>query len=429
MNKYLGMLLFVFLLCGLSLVGCQKNQGNSAMETEPASVEEQISEEITLNVMTNRVDLIENGVFQKYAEQFTELHPGVTVKFEGITNYTNDIMLRLSTRSLGDVLLLPNNIKNEDLPNYFEPLSDSLFDNIHFADFKAYSGERFGIATGASTTGIVYNKQAFKKAGITEIPTTLEAFYAACELLKKAGIIPVYLNYGAQWPLMNWGEDLVSFRTGNTDYLNNMANMDDPWTIDNAWGQSISIVKTLISKGYVENQLLSNQWEMSKKELAEGRAAMYLMGNWVINQVIAVGAKSEDIGFFPFPYDNSTKHFVPLTPDWFIGVSKFSENKILAEAWVVFFVNESGYVDDSGFLPVIENKQPSLPQFQQFLSFNSEFLERVAPNDLLLEIANTAQIAFWSGDYIQEWIASPDLQKVFEEYNERWSEARTITES
>lgn len=429
MNKYLCMLLLIVLLSSIGLTGCQKAQGNSEKEKEPVSKEEQVGQNVTINVMTNRVDLMENGVFQKYADQFAQLNPGVTVKFEGITNYASDIMLRLSTRSLGDVLLLPNNIKNEDLPDYFEPLSDSLFEHIHFADFKAYAGQRFGIATGASTTGIVYNKQAFKKAGITQIPTTLEQFYAACEKLKKAGIVPVYLNYGAQWPLMTWGEDLVSYMTGNADYLNNMVNTDEPWTIDNAWGQSISIVKTLILKGYVENQLLTNQWETSKKELADGRAAMYLMGNWVINQVIAAGAKSEDIGFFPFPYDNSEKRFSPLSPDWFVGVSKFSENKELAEAWVKFFVNESGYVDDSGFLPVIEDKQPSLPQFQQFLSFNIEFLERRVPDDLLLEIANTAQIAFWSGDYIQEWIASPDLQKVFTEYNRRWKEARTITES
>ncbi len=354
---------------------------------------------MTLRVLTNRVDLAENGVFQKYADQFARLHPGVTVKFEGIPNYASDIMIRLSTRNLGDVLLLPNNIKNEVLPDYFEPLSDSLFEHIHFADFKAYSGKRFGIATGASTTGIVYNKQAFKKAGIKEIPTTLEQFYAACEQLKRAGIVPVYLNYGAQWPLMTWGEDLVSYMTGDAGYLNNMVNMDEPWTIDSAWGQAITIVKTLIARGYVEKQLLSNQWESSKTELAAGRAGMYLMGNWVINQVIAAGAKSEDIGFFPFPYDNSNKRFAPLSPDWFVGVSKFSDNKQLAEAWIKFFVTESGYVDDSGFLPVIENKQPSLPQFQQFLSFNSVFLERRVPSDQLLDIANTAQIAFWSGDY------------------------------
>lgn len=429
MNKYRSILMLVVLLCGLGIAGCENNSPSNGAETEPADQTGQEERNVTLRVLTNRVDLVENGVFKKYADRFSGLYPGVTVTFEGVLNYASDIMVRLSTRNLGDVLLLPNNIKNEDLPDYFEPLNDSLFEDIRFADFKAHGGARYGIATGASTTGIVYNKEAFRKAGITEIPTTLEAFYAACEKLKNAGIQPVYLNYGAQWPLMTWGEDLVSYMTGNADYLNNMVNEEEPWQIDNPWGQAITIVKTLINRGYVEKQMMSNQWETSKTEIADGRAAMYLMGNWVINQVIAAGAESEDIGFFPFPYDNSEKRYAPLSPDWFVGVSKFSDNKQLAEAWVKFFVNESGYVDDSGFLPVNEAKQPSLPQFQQFLSYDIELLERRVPNDLLLEIANSAQISFWSGDFIQEWIAAPDLQKAFDEYNERWKAARTITES
>lgn len=429
MSKSTYMLVLVVLLCSISIAGCQKGSGGDTDKTEPTGKISQEGPAVTLNVLTNRVDLIENGVFQTYADQFAELHPGVTVTFEGLQNYASDIMVRLSTRNLGDVLLLPNNIKNEDLPDYFEPLEDSLFEQIRFSDFKAFGGQRFGIATGASTTGIVYNKEAFRKAGIEQIPTTMEQFLAACEQLKQAGIVPVYLNYGAQWPLMTWGEDLVSYMTGDADYLNNMASQDEPWAIDNAWGQAITIVKTLIERGYVEKQLLTNQWETSKKELADGRAAMYLMGNWVINQVIAAGAKSEDIGFFPFPYDNSEKRFAPLSPDWFVGVSKFSSNKELAKAWVEFFVKESGYVDDSGFLPVVEDQQPSLPQFQQFLSFNSEFLERKVASDLLLDISNTAQIAFWSGDYIQEWIASPDLKAEFDKYNQLWREARKITNS
>ncbi|WP_138755310.1 ABC transporter substrate-binding protein [Paenibacillus sinopodophylli] len=425
MNKSKFYFMLFALISVLFMAGCESKEA----ESELVDITSQTERAVILTVLTNRIDLVENGVFQTYADRFSEIYPGVTVKFESVANYTSEIMMRLSTRNIDDVLLLPNNIKNEDLPSYFEPLSDTLFENMRFADFKAFAGSRYGIATGATTTGIVYNKEAFAKAGIKEIPTTLEAFYAACEKLKVAGIVPVYLNYGAQWPLMTWGEDLVSYITGDADYMNNMVNEDRPWQIENAWGQAISIVKTLIDREYVEKQLLTNQWETSKIELASGRAGMYLMGNWVINQVIAVGAKSEDIGFFPFPYDNSEKRYAPISPDWFIGVSKFSDNKQFAEAWVKFFVNDSGYVDDSGFLPVSEEQSPSLPQFQQFLSFNSEFLERRVPSDKLLEISNTAQIAFWSGDFIQEWIAAPDLQEAFDQYNERWKAARTITKS
>jgi raffinose/stachyose/melibiose transport system substrate-binding protein len=430
MSRGNSSLLLIVIACAMLIAGClQSAPGNRVNPEPPADEGEQPDGAAVLNVLTNRVDLIENGVFQGYADRFSKLHPGVTVRFEGIPSYANDVMLRMSTRNLGDVLLLPNNIKNEALKDYFEPLDDKLFENARFADFKAYGGVRYGIATGASTTGIVYNKQAFAQAGVTEIPTTLDQFYAASDKLKEAGIVPIYLNYGAQWPLMTWGEDLVTYMTGDPDILNKMADTDEPWKLDNAWGQAINLVKTLIDRGYVEPGLLNNQWETSKKELAEGRAAMYLMGNWVINQVIAAGAEPDNIGFFPFPYDNSDIRYAPLSPDWFVGISKFSKNKELAKQWIDFFVNESGYVGDSGFLPVNGQQQPSLPQIQQFMSFDIELLERRVPDDQLLDISARAQISLWSGDYIQEWLAAPDLQTVFDQYNKRWKEARAINES
>lgn len=51
-------------------------------------------------------------------------------------------------------------------------------------------------------------------------------------------------------------------------------------------------------------------------------------------QVLDAGASEEDIGFFPFPYDNGSEHYAPLNPDWFIGVSKFSKHKELSMAFV-----------------------------------------------------------------------------------------------
>ncbi|MNC53020.1 hypothetical protein D3C75_1024000 [compost metagenome] len=39
-------------------------------------------------------------------------------------------------------------------------------------------------------------------------------------------------------------------------------------------------------------------------------------------------------------------------------------------------------------------------------------------------MANRAKLSFWSGDYIQELLAAPDLQKSFDELNEKWKEAR-----
>ncbi|QHW34999.1 carbohydrate ABC transporter substrate-binding protein [Paenibacillus rhizovicinus] len=414
------------LMSSLLLAGCNSSGDNrhqaGSSTNNPAPTADKTT---TLTVLTNRVDLAENGVLQKYADKFEAKHPGTHVAFEGLTNYASDIMARLSTRSMGDALLVPNNLTNEDLVNYFEPLKDSMFDHIRFADFKAYRGVRYGISTGASTEGLVYNKKAFREAGITVLPQTLDEFYAACAKLKQAGIIPVYVNYGAQWPMSSWGENLVGFMTGNPNYLNQMAETDQPWSIDNPWGQAITILRTLIQKGYTEKDLFTNNWELSKSEVASGHAGMYFIGNWVINQVIEAGAKSDDVGFIPFPYDNKRgKRYAQLSPDYFLGVSKFSENKQLAEEWVDFFVNESGYVNDSGFLPVDETKTSSMPQIQQFESYKPTYVERQPPTDDFLNISAKVQIAFWTGDDIQRWAVAKDLKTEFQTYNELWKQAR-----
>ncbi|CAM4457740.1 ABC transporter substrate-binding protein [Paenibacillus tarimensis] len=424
-----GMLQLMLVLCmAAGISGCMTGSTDRDRLREEEVVKQDqpaANTQETLTVLTNRIDLIENGVLKRYAERFEQEHPGVQVEFEGLTNYAADIMVRLSTRSMGDVLLLPTNLMAQDLPAYFEPLPEDMFQEMRFADYKSYNGNRYGIATGATTDGIVYNKRAFEQAGITDIPQTLEAFYEACEKLKRSGIIPIYINYGAQWPMKLWGEDLVSFRTGDAGYLNAMALQDAPWQLDNPWGESISIVRTLIDRGYAEEDLIANNWEKSKTDLAEGRAGMYFMGNWVISQVIDAGAAPEDIGFFPFPYDNNPdKRYAPLVADWFIGVSKFSGSKQLAEEWVEYFVKKSGYVDDGGFLPVRRDAAPELPQFQEFLTYSPVFVESEPPSDLFLEVAEQARISFWSGDYIQELIVAEDLSEAFAQFNVRWREAR-----
>lgn len=419
-NALYGLMIIMLLSACMnkSIITVQENN------IDPQQYNEQ--EKIQLKILTNRVDLIENGGFAQYAAAFNEKYPNVELQFEGLANYVSDISVRLSTLNYGDVLLIPNTLKNEMLPNYLAPLPDELFENIRFADHKKFEDKRYGIATGASSTGIVYNKLAFEKAGISSIPTTLDEFYEACEKLKQAGIIPIYLNYGAVWPLMNWGEELVVIMNGDAEYLNRMADQDEPWQVDNEWGQAVSIVKYLINHDYVEKSLISNQWEASKKEIAEGRAGMYFMGNWVINQIISYGAEPESIGFFPFPYSNEKPLYSSLNPDWFIGVSKYSKHQDMAIAWIDFFINESGFVDDSGFLPVDMTKESTLPQYQQFQSYGSIPVERIIPDDKLLEIAASSNITLWSGAYLQEWIVAPDLQEVFNEYNAQWAEARKL---
>lgn len=377
-----------------------------------------------IKVLTTRTDMVNDGTMDRYAAKFKEKYPKAEIEFEGLTNYASDIKVRLTTGEAGDVNLIDSGIPTSELSKYYEPLPDTMFDDVYFPDYMAYEGKRYGITTGVNTQGIVYNKQAFKQAGIDKIPTTLDELYAAAQKLKDAGIIPLYLNYGAQWPVTNWGENSYGYVAGNAKWTDTLLTSDAPFTVDGPWGKLIQIARTFVEKGWVEKDLATNNWEMSKGEVASGKAGMYFLGNWVIPQLVTAGAKSEDIGFFPLPYDNSGKYNAPLGGDYYMGVSKTSKNKELATAFVDFFVKESGYQADSGMMPILKSEKPESPQLAEFNSFNPTYIESEAVDPKYNEIMNKAELAIGVGSIDQELITSKDLQKAFDEMNKKWADAK-----
>ncbi|MNC75268.1 hypothetical protein D3C75_1267710 [compost metagenome] len=92
------------------------------------------------------------------------------MEFEGLSNYASDILVRLSTKDAGDVLLLPVNLPAKELGLFFEPLDNEMSAQERFTRFATYGGKRYGLSTGTTTSGIVYNKRAFEQAGITQMP-------------------------------------------------------------------------------------------------------------------------------------------------------------------------------------------------------------------------------------------------------------------
>lgn len=433
MKRRFALLLSALMVLSLVLAACGGGSNNNDGGSDPANSgnggqtaggdNAEISGEIVF--ATHRTDLVDNGTYDRYVAEFNKQYPNVKVKYAPYTNYEQDIRVKLTAGDAGDVLMIPGNIANSELAEFFAPLNDlGIFDQVRFADHKAYEGQYYGVSTGASTNGIVYNKKAFEKAGITEVPKTLDEFYEAAQKLKDAGIVPIYINYGAQWPMGQWGRNSLAHFSGDVNFENNMVKMDEPFQMDNAWGTGLTIVRTLIEKGYVEEDLATNNWEASKVEIAMGNAAMYFLGNWVINQIIEQGgAAPEDIGFFPFPHDNSGTVNAVLGPDYFMGVSKDSKNMDAAKAFVKFMIMDSGYDADSGFIPVNKNNEPTLPQMAEFMSYEPNLLEAIPTVSEFNEIANKAQIPF-TGEEIQQAAVAKDLQAEFDKLNQKWAAAK-----
>ncbi|MCD1259662.1 extracellular solute-binding protein [Paenibacillus athensensis] len=374
-----------------------------------------------ITFLTNRTDMV-GKEYVEYAKRFKEKYPNAEVEFEAITDLDKTTKVRLSTGDLPDVLLIPT-IANTDLPKYFAPLDDlGLNDNIYFKDFKSTGGKVYGIAAGGATVGIVYNKKAFADAGITAVPKTLDEFYAASEKLKAKGIVPLASNFKDQWTLYPWGSEIPTVMSGNANLNNDRAKTDTPYTMDNAYGKSMGILRTMYEKGYLEPDINSTNWEQSKKDVASGKFAMYLLGNWVIPQVIDSGTTSDNVGFFPFPYDNSGKLNAPLSPDWAYGVNKDSKNLDTAKAFVKWMLEDSGFDDFAGFIPVLKDKQPKMAQLSEFNSFGATYLEGISDNDDTTQIINKAQ--FVKEAVVQDFVLQKDPKAYLDKLNEKWAAAK-----
>ncbi|WPP43285.1 extracellular solute-binding protein [Paenibacillus hunanensis] len=392
---------------------------NTAGNGEGATGDGAISGTVTF--LTNRTDMI-GTQFDDYAKRFHEKYPNAQVEFEAITDLDKTTKIRMSSGDYPDVVLIPT-IPNSDLPKYFTPLDDlGLNDNIYFKDYKSYEGKVYGISVGATTTGIVYNKKAFADAGITEIPKTLDEFYAASEKLKAKGIVPLASNFKDQWPLYPWISEVPTSMAGDAKLNNDRMNSDTPYQMNNPYGKSMSIIRTMYEKGYLEKDVNSTNWEQSKKDVASGKFAMVMLGNWVIPQIISSGTTSDNIGFFPLPYDNSGKVNVSLAPDWAYGVNKNSENLATAKAFVKWMIEDSGFDQYAGFIPVLKDKKATIPQLQQFDSFKPVTIEAVADDPKVTDIVNHAQIT--KEALVQEFILAQNPQSVLDKYNAAWAKAR-----
>ncbi|MCY0901221.1 MAG: ABC transporter substrate-binding protein [Firmicutes bacterium] len=380
----------------------------------------------TITVLTNRTDMQANGMLNTYSKEFEKLYPGTTVKWQTFVD-NNTVQAQMNGGVYPDVMLILPSVTKEELPQFFAPLDNLGLDGkVYFGNYQSYQGKTYGIASFGDTNGIVYNVAAFKKAGIKGVPRTLNEFYADCAMLKKAGIVPIALNYTDKWPLGNWSNSLPDLIAKNANYMNTMANENAPFSAKSPEGESLLIARTLVQKGFVEHDFKNTNWANSKVQLAKGKFGMMFLGNWAIPQIVADGTPSSNVGFFPFPATNSGKNIAIIGPDWFFAVNKNSKHIATAEAFVKWELLDSGFADYAGGIPTIKTQKSHVPQLAVFEKLASAVIPGVPDSDTLTKIENGAQLDITGGGAVQSFLIARNPASAFAQMNQAWASARMM---
>lgn len=415
-------------VAALALSGCSAGSSNDS--GKPSG---------TITVLTNRTDLV-NTTFKDYAKQFEEKYPGTTVKFEALTDYEGDAKIRLNSKDYGDALLIPSSTVTKDKYSaYFEPLgkTSTLEEKYNFVGDGSYDGEVYGLSTFGSAMGMVINKTVWKDAGITTPPKTEDEYFQDLQAIKdKTSAIPYYTNYKDGWPLATLEGNLGT--TQGPDVRMKLASESSPWKPGTDQYKIDDLLYQTVEKKLSEPDPTTTNWEESKDLLAQGKIGSMILGSWAVTQMQdaakKAGKSADEIGFWPMPWQTDGKFTSVTATDKLLAVSKNSDNKATARAWVNWFINDSGYAKSQGAISPVK-ADPTPDTLSDFKTFGVEYQE-LNPDPkgkeaLLTDIANTAQVDIFGNVYRQKLIdtargaASGDEESFFANLNKEWAAART----
>ncbi|MEO6012717.1 MAG: ABC transporter substrate-binding protein [Devosia sp.] len=390
---------------------------------DPANVKGKI---VNYVHFTNYID---DGSYDRWEAEFKAMYPNVEdVEVLGIADYAGQIATRLATGDLGDVLEISDQVPVDELGDFFMPLNDLGIDkDYYFADRWAYEGNVYGLTFGVSADGIVYNKEAFKKAGIDTIPTKFSELTAAYAKLKASGAYPIVLNLADGWPVTSF-EGLAAAISGDPNFMNSTLQDDTPLAADKPWGKSLSILKGFIDAGFAEDDLSTAHWGDSKGWLASGKGASWFLGNWSISQIATEGATlaglkdydANNLGYFPLPYDESGGPYnVSSGPDWAMVINAKTANPELAKAWLAFILTKTDLAQKAGFIPGYKKLPPTLPQLAEFQTYKPHLIEGAPPTPALTNVRNASG---WNGgNAIRDLANAPDFNAAVNDINAKWA--------
>jgi raffinose/stachyose/melibiose transport system substrate-binding protein len=431
-RKFALVITAILLVLSVMLAGCSSSTNNDNSAATPKNPKDLKG---SITVITQRTDIV-NSVFKDYAKEFNKLYPNVKVNFQALSDYEGQIKVRMNSKDYGDVLLIPTAIPIADIPSFFEPLGTlkDMQKTYSGLEERAVNGKVYGIPIAINYSGILYNKKVFKDAGITTIPRTPDQFITALKQIKqKTSAIPLYTNYADGWPLTQWEADLPTV-AGDPDYVNiTQPNTDNNFVPGQPHYELYKVLYDAAKNGLIEKDPTTTQWQTSQGMMGKGQIATMVLGSWAIGQEQAVATNKDDIGYMPFP-TNAKTQFFPTAADYNLGISKNSQNKAAARAWVDWFINKSNYAVDQayGISPV--KSAPLTADLKKFQDEGIKFLPltpaKAGQEGLVDKIDKQAEIGLWQPDFKKEIIEaaignkSESYDQIMKKLNDEWVKAR-----
>lgn len=265
-----------------------------------------------------------SGGVDEMVASFNKLQPGIPLVGTGFEHESFKIGIRpmLASQQPPDLFSYWAGARTQSLVDagLLAPLDDVWAEQQLDRRFSpavsracTYGGRKYAVPLTQHFVAIFYDKKLFASLGLKP-PATWDEFLAVCARVKTAGRIPVALGARDKWPAQFWFDFLLLYTAGSgyrDRLMHGQASYRDPEV-----RRAFKLWEEMLTRGYFMPQTGLYNWSEAAKSMANGQAAMTLMGTWIIGLFEGkLGLKEDvDFDFFPFPRMDPKQPAVALGP-------------------------------------------------------------------------------------------------------------------
>jgi glucose/mannose transport system substrate-binding protein len=191
-----------------------------------------------------------------------------------------------------------NVLTNLDAMAAFEKWDDVLPKVI--ADQMKHKGRYVAVPVNVHRVNWLWaNSAVLGKAGVSTLPTTYDAFFAAADKIKAAGFIAI-AHGGQDWQDFTVFESVVLGVGGVAFYNSALVQLDKRALSGDTMRQSLEVFRRL--KSYVDDKASGRDWNVATDMVIKGKAGFQFMGDWAKGEFLAAGQQpGADFSCSPAP--------------------------------------------------------------------------------------------------------------------------------
>lgn len=309
-------------------------------------------------------------------EEYAKVAPDVTINYETTQNdYPTLLKAKLNSGEVPDIF---SSTSGKEIDTYLEysydlsgePLMDTIDPAVASVMSSTANGGTgcYGFAIKGNYFGILYNKDIFEEAGITEFPQTASALADACEKIAAKGYKPFTTGFAEWWVFKHAYQSFVNAAAEGagispaelvTKFEKGEAKVSDyPELYDNFFNFLDLAVK------YGDAKPLETDLSSEEAAFANGEAAMTIgQGAWIEADCLAINPDLK-IGFEGYPVtEDAAQCKVISGSDQALHVAKDSANlqAVLnfVNWWYTSDYGKAWFTDVAGVVPPILTDAPS----------------------------------------------------------------------